>query len=287
MLTPHQQAQYQAEGCLVLPGFKRAAEVAALRERALALIDAFDAGRHRAVFATDDQARKTSTATFLASAEGIECFFEEGAFDGDGRLVRDKAGAINKIGHALHDLDPVARAFSHGPALAAVAAGVGLVAPQVWQSMVICKPPAIGGEVHWHQDASFLHTAPESVVGFWFALEDATRDNGCLWVQPGGHRGPLRERFGRVPSPTTADGGVALTMQTLDATPWPTLDQAVPLEVPAGTLVVFDGLLPHCSAPNRSDRSRMAYTLHATDGRAAYSPLNWLQRPTLPLRGFD
>jgi phytanoyl-CoA hydroxylase len=48
--------------------------------------------------------------------------------------------------------------------------------------------------------------------------------------------------------------------------------------VAAGTLVVFDGLLPHYSGPNRSPVSRMAYTLHVTDGRAAYSPLNWLQR---------
>jgi phytanoyl-CoA hydroxylase len=52
----------------------------------------------------------------------------------------------------------------------------------------------------------------------------------------------------------------------------------VPLPVPAGTLVVFDGLLPHCSAANRSGRSRLAYTLHATDASAAYAPENWLQR---------
>ena len=57
------------------------------------------------------------------------------------------------------------------------------------------QQPRIGGEVVWHQDASFLITAPHSVVGFWWALEDATRDNGCLWVEPGGHRGPLRERW--------------------------------------------------------------------------------------------
>ena len=58
------------------------------------------------------------------------------------------------------------------------------------------------------------------------------------------------------------------------------------IEAEAGTLVVFHGLLPHWSAPNRSARSRHAYTLHATDGRAAYAPHNWLQRTRLPLRGF-
>jgi phytanoyl-CoA hydroxylase len=57
--------------------------------------------------------------------------------------------------------------------------------------------------------------------------------------------------------------------------------------VSAGTLVVFHGLLPHASGPNRSPQSRLAYTLHVTDGTAMYSPLNWLQRgQALPVRGF-
>ncbi|MGC2130311.1 MAG: phytanoyl-CoA dioxygenase family protein, partial [Candidatus Aquilonibacter sp.] len=88
----------------------------------------------------------------------------------------------------------------------------------------------------------------------------------------------LRARF-------IANGGEA-RLHTIDSTPWPTLEEAIPLDVPAGSLVVFDGLLPHYSAPNRSPHSRHAYTLHAVDGRAAYSPKNWLQRSTLPPRGF-
>jgi phytanoyl-CoA hydroxylase len=100
-----------------------------------------------------------------------------------------------------------------------------------------------------------------------------------LWVEPGGHRGPLRERF-----VVQGDGAV---IETLDTTPWPDQHTAIPLEVSAGTLVVFHGLLPHYSAPNRSARSRHAFTLHATDARARYSPRNWLQRgPALPVRGF-
>ena len=76
-------------------------------------------------------------------------------------------------------------------------------------------------------------------------------------------------------------------MEPLDGTPWPDLHHALPLPVAAGTLVVFHGLLPHCSLPNRSPVSRLAYTLHVTDGRAAYSPLNWLQRsPDFPVRGL-
>jgi len=61
----------------------------------------------------------------------------------------------------------------------------------------------------------------------------------------------------------------------------------VPLEVEAGTLVVLHGLLPHWSAPNRSERSRHAYALHVIDAAARYSADNWLQgAPEMPLRGF-
>jgi len=131
--------------------------------------------------------------------------------------------------------------------------------------------------VRWHQDASFFVTEPISVTTFWFALEDAALDNGCLWVEPGGHRRPLRERFVRE--------GERLRLERLDATPWPGERSAVPLPCAAGTLVVFHGLLPHYSAANRSPRSRLAYTLHVTDGNAVYLTLNWLQREGV--RGLD
>jgi phytanoyl-CoA hydroxylase len=216
---------------------------------------------------------------FLDSATRSSCFFEEEAFDAQGQLKQAKALSINKIGHAMHDLDPVFDAFSRGPALDAVARAVGLVEPQIWQSMYIFKQPGIGGEVGWHQDASFFDSTPVTVTTFWFALEDATLDNGCLWVEVGGQRGPLRERFVRQ--------GDVVTMQKLDATPWPDSRTAVPLEVKAGTLVVFHGLLPHYSAPNRSAHSRHACTLHVTDGRSAYAASNWIQRGAeFPLRGF-
>ena len=144
--------------------------------------------------------------------------------------------------------------------------------------MYIFKQPRIGGEVICHQDAAFLHTEPQSVIGLWFALEDATVENGCLHAAPGQHKGPLRSRFLR--------RGLRTETVVLDPTPLPGGD-LVPLEVEKGTLVVLHGLLPHWSAPNRSSRSRHAYTLHVIDGEARYSSDNWLQRaPEMPLRGF-
>ena len=278
MLSSEQIQRYHQDGFIALPDFKDAAEIAALRTRAGQMVDAFDPASSKTIFTTNDQAR-TVDRYFLDSATRSSCFFEEEAFDAQGQLKQAKALSINKIGHAMHDLDPVFGAFSRTPALASVAADVGLAEPQIWQSMYIFKQPGIGGEVGWHQDATFFDSTPISVTTFWFALEDATLHNGCLWVEVGGHRGPLRERFVRQ--------GDAVAMEKLDATPWPDSRSAVPLEVKAGTLVVFHGLLPHYSAPNRSARSRHAYTLHVTDGRSAYAPGNWLQRSAdFPVRGF-
>ncbi len=278
-------ATWQRDGFACLPGFVAPADVAAACSRARALVRqlssdaALAAGASR--FSTRDRSL-VADARLLASADQVHAFFEEEAFDAEGRLAVPADRAINKIGHALHDRDAVFESFSHGPALAALGTRLGLAQPQVWQSQLIFKQPHIGGEVGWHQDASFFVTEPITVTTFWFALEDATLSNGCLWVEPGGHRGPrgvLREQY--------VNEGGRLQMRTLDHTPWPDASQAKALPVAAGTLVLLHGLLPHYSAPNRSAHSRLAYTLHVTDGRSAYAPLNWLQRgPVLPVRGL-
>jgi phytanoyl-CoA hydroxylase len=279
MLTSTQQSFYRDNGYLLLPQFKTAEEVAALRQWATCVVEAFDASCVKSIFTTQNQSRQVDDY-FMASASNVSCFFEEEAFDAAGQLKQPKAQSINKIGHAMHDLDPLVSAFSRGPQLAALAQDLGLTQAQIWQSMVIFKQPHIGGEVGWHQDATFFETDPITVTTFWFALEDATLHNGCLWVQPGGHRGPLRERFIKTQ-------GNRAAMESIDTTPWPTQASAASLEAKAGDLIILHGLLPHYSAPNRSPHSRMAFTLHVTDAASAYSPRNWLQREVdLPVTGF-
>jgi phytanoyl-CoA hydroxylase len=117
------------------------------------------------------------------------------------------------------------------------------------------------------------------VVGFWFAIDDATTENGCMWALPGGHRIPVKARSKLNAARTATE------LEILDPAPYPS-EGLVPLEARRGTLILLHGALPHRSGPNLSDRPRHAYTLHAIDGTAAYLPDNWLQRPTLPLRGF-
>jgi len=198
----------------------------------------------------------------------------------NGKLRQSKSKSINKIGHAMHDLDAVFQKFSRTPELAEIAKAVGFEDPKILQSMFIFKQPKIGGEVVCHQDSTFLYTEPLSVKGFWFALEDATLENGCMWAIPGGHKNPLKSRFFR------SESGEGTEMEIYDDMPWET-SKLVPLEAKAGTMVVLHGLLPHMSYANRSARARHAYTMHIIEGTANYPQWNWLRRsPEMPLRGF-
>jgi phytanoyl-CoA hydroxylase len=238
-LDPAMCAAWARDGFLILDGYLTASDCDRLQARAVALAAAHDPAAARTVFSAADQ-RHARDRYFRDSAEAIGFFFEEQAGD------RPAARALNKIGHALHDLDPVFAAVSYSPRLGALARALGLAAPQALQSMYIFKSAQIGGEVDWHQDATFLHSEPSTVTRF------------------------VRR-------------GEGFEMQTLDPAPWP---DTPPVALPAqrGTLIALHGLLPHASAANLSSRPRHAYSLHLIDGRAAYGRDNWLQRPTLGLR---
>lgn len=266
--------ELRQRGVLVLPGALPLPAVAALRRAALEIVDAFDVEAHRTVFSTRNRDAGRDDA-FFDSAEAVTCFLEEDALDATGALRCEPRLAINKIGHALHDRVPAFREFCRLPVFAELLRELGYRAPVLWQTMYIFKQPRIGGEVRWHQDASYLATDPPCVTGLWVALEDAHRDNGCLWIQPGGHRSPLRERY-------EVDWSVRRgTLRSIDDTPWPSIDDAVPVEVPAGSLVVFHDHLPHWSGHNHSESSRHAFTMHVAEQGAAWRASNWLQRPRL------
>jgi phytanoyl-CoA hydroxylase len=269
---------YRESGVMVLEDFVPLEACRQLRERANALVDEFDPSTLRHVFSTTKQTQ-LGDAYFYESGDKIRFFLEDDAFDEAGNLRQSKHDSLNKMGHAMHDLDPVFDSFSRTPKLAALVESLGYEEPGIIQSMYIFKPPRIGGEVVCHQDSTFIYTEPESCTGFWFALEDATLENGCMHFIPGAHKMPLRQRNYR------RDDGI-FVIETIDDTPWPE-ERKLPAEAKAGALVVFDGRMPHLSGPNLSNRSRHAYTLHVIDQRCHYPSSNWLQRgPDMPLRGF-
>ncbi|HEY8205330.1 MAG TPA: phytanoyl-CoA dioxygenase family protein [Pyrinomonadaceae bacterium] len=278
MLNPDQIQEYERNGFLVLKNLVEASACDRLRNRANELVRDFDPRGIVSIFSTQEQTR-TSDDYFLESGDKIRFFFEENAFHADGSLRQAKERSINKIGHALHDLDPIFDEFSRRAEIEELVSDLGIDQPLLLQSMYIFKQPNIGGEVTCHQDATFLFTEPLRMVGLWFALEDATIENGCLWAIPGGHQLGLKSRFLRA-----AGGGTRF--EVFDTSPWREEDLQ-PLEVEKGTLIVLHPLLPHLSRENRSPKSRHAYTLHIIEASVNYAADNWLQRsPQMPLRGF-
>jgi phytanoyl-CoA hydroxylase len=269
--------QFRQNGFLVIEDFNSAAECDALMKRGEELANDFNFDGHPSVFQTTEQAKSTDDY-FLNSGDKISFFFEKDAFNTEGKLKNDLFHSLNKIGHALHDLDPVFNRFSRSLQMKELVNVLGLNDHLIIQSMLILKHAKIGGVVDIHQDATFLYTEPTSCIGFWFALEDATKENGCLWAKPGGQHEPLRYWFRR------KEGG-GTEMITLNDEPF-SMEGMIPLEVKKGACVVFDGLLPHYSLPNTSGRSRQAYSIHCINAATKYSSQNWLQRDMNGIKGF-
>lgn len=265
-LTQAQLAAFGQDGFLVLPGYVDAAECLKLRDHAESLEAQLREDQdHITVFSATDQSH-ADDEWFLSSGDKTRGFFES---DGS---------HLNKIGHAMHDLDPIFDRFTRATGFGPLADQLGVRSPQLVQSMYIFKHPGVGGEVTWHTDHTFLWTEPRSVIGFWVAIDDANTENGCLWAIPGGHEIPVKSRFIR--------SGSSTTTEVFDDSSYP-IEEAVALETPRGTLVLLNGALPHWSDVNRSPHPRQAFTLHVIDGEASWPEDNWLQRPaTLPFRGF-
>lgn len=141
-----------------------------------------------------------------------------------------------------------------------------------------------------HQDSTFLYTNAPSAVGFWYALEDATVENGCLSFLAGSHKwAPVKQRFVR------KAGGEGTEFIDTDGARFPKDGEAYGEdlateheeageykmgEVKAGSLVLIHGNLLHKSEKNTSSKGRIIYTFHVIEGKErVYDEKNWLQPP--------
>ncbi|XP_059655389.1 phytanoyl-CoA dioxygenase [Cornus florida] len=271
-LSSDQLQSFNSQGYLVIESFSSSEEIDAMRKRMDQLLDGFDCSSTASIFSTKNQQQSTDNY-FYESAEKISFFFEEKAFGDDGALKQAKQLSINKVGHALHEIDPVFKTFTCSEKLTGLLSSLHYKRPVIIQSMYIFKQPGIGGEVVPHQDNSFLYTEPTTCTGLWLALEDATVINGCIWAIPGSQKDGLVRRFIR------DENGVHFDK------PSPSYDQKdfVPIEVKAGSLVVIHGDLIHQSYENQSSKSRHAYSLHVvdTDG-CKWAQDNWIRRKVSP-----
>lgn len=242
------------------------------------LIDQWDPEKdHSCVFATGENREQSRSRYFLESADNISFFLEEDAVDHNTKkLNRDKHISINKIGHALHVLEPSFKSVSFSEQIEGILKDLSYVQPAVCQSMYIFKQPYIGGKVTPHQDGTFLFNEPLKIMGIWIALEDTKIENGCLWFIPGSHQKPINRRYVRNPNQDEFNAGKILIFKGDEET----YNDAdfVPVEVKAGDALLIHGQVVHKSEANTSPISRNVYTFHVIEThKSEYSKENWLQ----------
>lgn len=154
------------------------------------------------------------------------------------------------------------------------------------QSMLFVKPPGFQGQA-WHQDEIYIPTRDRSLIGAWIALDDATIQNGCLWVVPGSHRQGYLYPQRRHENPDEFD----FTPESYGFDE--TLE--VPVEAAAGTLVFFNGYLLHRSRKNRGETYRRVLVNHYCNAwsllpwsiRQGESPATADRRCIVPVAGVD
>ncbi|KAF9462348.1 phytanoyl-CoA dioxygenase [Collybia nuda] len=282
-LTQEQIDQETFFSYLLVPGFLDPSETHTLLDRSKALLDNFNFDDHpRTKFTTSDEGH-VGDDYFLTSGDKIRYFLEEDAVDAHGKLLREKHKAVNKIGHALHELDPVFRKVTlENERLKALVRDLKFHRdPVALQSMVITKQTHIGGEVPEHNDS--YYTDPPTALGFWVALEKCTPENGALSFLPGSHvTSPIAKRFVRLPGGGTGFEAL-IPAAAQEQIPEPTGKYILEACAP-GDLVLIHGSVLHKSERNRSPHTRFAYTFHMIESApyAIYDHKNWLQ-PTLEM----
>jgi len=191
-------------------------------------------------------------AQLIAAIDPIEAEIEAmvRACDG-GKMFIARADEITFSPHLvtrsalLHD-------FCAGPLFQDLAHD--LIGPDVrlYWDQAVYKKPEVEADFPWHQDNGYTYVEPQRYLTCWIALTDATLDNGCPWVVPGAlhKRGTLRHWM------------TDLGWRCLHEVP-----DALPIAVPAGSIVVFSSLTPHRTGPNRTGATRKAYIVQfAPDG---------------------
>lgn len=183
--------------------------------------------------------------------------------------------------HFPHKVSRLIKSYLSHPQIVRVLTGIISANVKCMQSMLFVKGPGKAGQ-SWHQDEFYIPTRDRSLTGAWIAIDDATVDNGCLWIIPGSHRpGYIRPRVMNSSS-EYAD------VDTVDVSGF-AAGQQIPVAVKSGSVVFFNGYTLHSSQRNKTrDCFRMALVNHYM---SAESMLPWDQdgklQPTEDLRDIE
>ena len=129
---------------------------------------------------------------------------------------------------------------------------------QTIHTMLINKPPNVDGRHPLHQDLLYFPFRPaDRIVASWTALERVTKENGCLVVLPGTHRGELLVHGN--PDWEYVNGGYFGVRDIGDG-----IERRVHLEMEPGDTVFFHPILVHGSGRNRTQGFRRAISAHYT-----------------------
>ena len=206
---------------------------------------------------------KGETITLFRGKRGyVDGLVEVGEDESDDDVLK-KYVAV----HFPHKLSPLIHNYLSHPGIVGILTQI--VSPNVkcMQSMLFVKGPGKAGQ-SWHQDEFYIPTRDKSLIGVWIAIDDATIENGCLWIIPGSQApGYIRPR---VPNPDSNYADV----DTVDVSAFPD-EQVVPVEVPRGSVVFFNGYTLHSSLRNKTQGNfRTALVNHYM---SAESMLPWDQ----------
>ena len=276
-LNSDQIDSFNKNGYLVIDSVFPVESCDRLKLQALQLSSQLDIQTHpkcKFICGSEKGNSQIQTEYFINSGANISYFFEENAFTDKGELSGPIELCLNKIGHALHTLDPEFSTFTHSSIVQDIAKCLKLKEPRIPQSMYIFKQPKIGGACNVHMDSTFLHTEPSnSLLGYWIPLDDATIGNGCLSFLPGSHltHPSVTYRMERT-APNTMELCYTGIQYDIPTEGW------VPIEAKRGSLVLIHARVLHKSEANTSTKSRHAYSFHVYDAvDTEYSKLNWLQ----------
>jgi phytanoyl-CoA hydroxylase len=148
---------------------------------------------------------------------------------------------------------------------------------QLWTDTVQYKPPARGAHFEFHQDAPYhAYIEPRTaLIAAWIALDDATEENGCMWMVPGSHRWGRGLQYLREYASLETHEELACLPPPRNATDAMLREWrgAVPRPLRAGEVHFHHALTWHASPVNRSSRRRCGYTcFYMPDGVRVTAP---------------